>query len=693
MKLGPRWRLEVFGSIANGFSTNGSDMDATCVQAPAEEEEDEKEETPSAAAILQERLSPLLRQQEQFQVIEEIPSAKVPILRLRFEGRVEVDLSCQNTAALLNTRLLRAYADLDPRVRDLGIAVKLWAKAAGVCGAAFGNLSSYAFTLMVIYFMQVHTDVNLPCISTSIFEELEHWSPDKLPEDPAAEAAMEKLERIQQSWSCDLELSDLLFRFFGFYTMFFDWGREVISIRIGQRCYSRESVFQELRGRFVPRIHVEDPYKLERNLHCVLGEAEEGQLREAFRTGWHILINGRTLAGLRPAHMEGRKTELQLSEQIHADMPVQSDESSQMIAAFLKPESEEVTAEPLTLSEASETGTNPEDELLRLKAECADPAFEAIPVQSPGAYSSSGSTAESGDDKCVTLDPCTSSSGESRLSDDECAAVKRQSSDSDIPLAVTKVPIERSMPPLDFHEEPHQADSALNADGPKQWWQNLGSADVMKAVHANHAPEEEARKGSKARPHFVSLEAIESQMVQKQEEDKEVDTEVELSPTRLMHLGIADKVKRSLAAANASKPLALRKQPPPSPAPATAATAFPAPPPTLLETGGMWWQNLGSADVKQAVQKQGIEAVAPQEEAGSKWRRSRNRKKPGLTVQDVEGKMVQEPRQSENAASGESNHQILSLLGGSFAAASSSKIASRIALNYYGQASALGFVQ
>jgi len=96
--------------------------------------------------------------------------AKVPILRLRFEGCLEVDLSCNNRQPLKNTALLACYANMHPAVSRLGRAVKLWAKTAGVCGAADRNLSSYAFTLMVVYFLQVDSQVKLPCLPTDAFD-------------------------------------------------------------------------------------------------------------------------------------------------------------------------------------------------------------------------------------------------------------------------------------------------------------------------------------------------------------------------------------------------------------------------------------------------------------------------------------------------------------------------------------------
>ncbi|KAF1794766.1 hypothetical protein GQ600_12006 [Phytophthora cactorum] len=47
------------------------------------------------------------------------------------------------------------YASFDERARDLGIAVKHWAKQRGVSDTSSGFLSSYSYVLMSIYYLQV----------------------------------------------------------------------------------------------------------------------------------------------------------------------------------------------------------------------------------------------------------------------------------------------------------------------------------------------------------------------------------------------------------------------------------------------------------------------------------------------------------------------------------------------------------
>jgi|LauGreDrversion2_5_1035112.scaffolds.fasta_scaffold197170_1 DNA polymerase sigma len=57
--------------------------------------------------------------------------------------------------ALVNTKLLRDYASLDPRLRQLVFLVKKWAKVRGVNDSYRGTLSSYAYVLLCINHLQV----------------------------------------------------------------------------------------------------------------------------------------------------------------------------------------------------------------------------------------------------------------------------------------------------------------------------------------------------------------------------------------------------------------------------------------------------------------------------------------------------------------------------------------------------------
>lgn len=235
----------------------------------------------------------LLSDHKQLKVVEHVLFAKVPIVKVKFDDCVEVDLSVQNWRALQNTKLLHAYSNLHPKVRDLVIAVKLWAKGAHVCGASQHHLSSYTFALLTLYFLQVNPDVRLPCLPTSAFEAGHAGELD------------EHVKALGKAFVIHQSTAELLINFFIFYNYCFAWGREVASIRLGARHLVDEPNFEHLQGRWTPRMHIEDPYLHHRNLHCVLGIGEELQLRTAFAEAMQGLSCCLLPRGLEPSATAG----------------------------------------------------------------------------------------------------------------------------------------------------------------------------------------------------------------------------------------------------------------------------------------------------------------------------------------------------------------------------------------------------
>jgi hypothetical protein len=285
-RLGPDWQVRPFGSFANGLCTRDSDLDATCFR-----QDLDADQYKNANEELKLRLLPLLRSHPRFEVVEEIWAARVPILKLRFDQVLEVDLSCHNTEPLPNTQLLRAYVELHPIVRDLVVAIKLWAKTANVCGAKYGHLSSYSLTLMTLYFLQVDPIAQMPCLPT--------WAFTGSRGTPAA---------AQMKWSFSQSLSSLLHRFFCFYAYEFDWGTEVVSVRVGRRSGKSDTEHGEMRGLWVARLHVADPFLKERNLNCVLGQQQEQGLYARICEAAMALQNSTVPVGLGSPNADGGQT-------------------------------------------------------------------------------------------------------------------------------------------------------------------------------------------------------------------------------------------------------------------------------------------------------------------------------------------------------------------------------------------------
>lgn len=436
--LGSEWSLKLFGSVANGFGIRTSDIDATCLRAePSSPRGDDPlpsdlENSQTQAESL-ERLLPFLQEHPKFDIVDKIFHAKVPILKLRFDGQKEIDLSIHNNAAVKNTRLLHAYQLLDPRVRDVAIAVKLWAKGAGVCGATQGNLSSYSFTLLVIYFLQVDQFIRLPCLPPSAFEDFEEGNQCE---------GKSKLEAARSTWTCRLGSQEILNRFFLFYsnpeqhTVGFQWGQEVVCPRLGHRLKTHEPFFEKLRGRWHSRLHIEDPYKLERNLHCVLGEMEEQKLISAFRDAFYSCQMGGSPVGL--ASRSAETVELSMALEAEAsETPVASETPTPAASPMAAPAPPPAAAAGL------------------------EAPFE---VQKPsGNVLSDVSTGEESGDPLSTCSSLTLTAHADARARDES---RESSPNSD---AVGALPTE------------------VAKDDAWQWWRHLGSTDVAEAMAA-HEP-------------------------------------------------------------------------------------------------------------------------------------------------------------------------------------------------------------
>uniref|UniRef100_A0A8C1XQR0 Terminal uridylyl transferase 4 n=1 Tax=Cyprinus carpio TaxID=7962 RepID=A0A8C1XQR0_CYPCA len=152
-------QLCLFGSSKNGFGFRDSDLDI-CMTL---EGHDNAEKLNCKEII--EGLAKVLKKHTGLRNILPITTAKVPIVK--FEHRqsgLEGDISLYNTLAQHNTRMLATYAAIDPRVQFLGYTMKVFAKRCDIGDASRGSLSSYAYILMVLYFLQQRQPPVIPVL-------------------------------------------------------------------------------------------------------------------------------------------------------------------------------------------------------------------------------------------------------------------------------------------------------------------------------------------------------------------------------------------------------------------------------------------------------------------------------------------------------------------------------------------------
>jgi hypothetical protein len=260
--VAPNCKLAIFGSAISGFGSLDSDIDCT-ILTPGDEPMLPPPKRYLAFDELEQKALPLFLADPNFELAE-LVRAKIPVLKLRFRGTVDVDVTFNNSVPILNTNLLRAYHDIWPGLTTQAHQVKRWAKENGVYGAKQGFLSSYSFNLLTIYYLQ--TQMGLPVLQTSDFVtsriSLSTAPPYTKPYTPTGG-------------------DRFLSKFLHFYAFEFHWGTEVVSVRLG--CRRRRAHFTRLAGSHLERFHIEDPFLVERNLNCPLRLENEVKLLSALR--------------------------------------------------------------------------------------------------------------------------------------------------------------------------------------------------------------------------------------------------------------------------------------------------------------------------------------------------------------------------------------------------------------------------
>uniref|UniRef100_A0A8D0H1K3 Terminal uridylyl transferase 4 n=1 Tax=Sphenodon punctatus TaxID=8508 RepID=A0A8D0H1K3_SPHPU len=262
-------RLCLFGSSKNGFGFRDSDLDI-CMTLEGHEN---AEVRTCMHSFIQLNILP-------------ITTAKVPIVK--FEHRrsgLEGDISLYNTLAQHNTRMLATYAAIDPRVQYLGYTMKVFAKRCDIGDASRGSLSSYAYILMVLYFLQQRNPPVIPVLQ-EIFEGKQ--IPQRMVDGWNAfffDDTEELKKHLPSLGGKNTEsLGELWLGLLRFYTEEFDFKEYVISIR-------QKKLLTTFEKQWTSKcIAIEDPFDLNHNLGAGVSRKMTNFIMKAF-------INGRKLFG------------------------------------------------------------------------------------------------------------------------------------------------------------------------------------------------------------------------------------------------------------------------------------------------------------------------------------------------------------------------------------------------------------
>ena len=236
---------------------------------------------------------------------------------------VHCDINFSNHLALHNTLLLRCYCSCDPRVRDMVLFVKSWAKRRKINSAYHGTLSSYGYVLMGLqYLVNVATPPVLPNLQLA-------WKPPTsgsyvaLLEETTAdgydvrfwrsEPEIKKAAADGMLTHNDEALGSLLRGFFGYFAHQgthiiwggFSWGYDVLSLRTRGGILSKQSKgwvaaktetveptapgqeAKEVRQRYL--FAIEDPFEHEHNIARTVVHHGIVAIRDEFRRAYAII--------------------------------------------------------------------------------------------------------------------------------------------------------------------------------------------------------------------------------------------------------------------------------------------------------------------------------------------------------------------------------------------------------------------
>ncbi|KAF0929863.1 hypothetical protein E2562_026077 [Oryza meyeriana var. granulata] len=267
----PNSKLYLYGSCANSFGFSNSDIDL-CLSI-------DDMEMSKADIIL--KLADILHAGN-LQNIQALTRARVPIVKLMDPNTgLCCDICVNNLLAVVNTKLLRDYSQIDKRLRPLAFIVKHWAKSRCVNETYQGTLSSYAYVIMCIYFLQ--SQAILPCL-----QEMEPTYYATV--DNNICAYFDQVDKLTGFGAQRKDtVSRLLWAFFHYWAYKHNYTKDVISIRTGRIISKNMKDWTRRVGNDRHLICIEDPFETSHDLGRVVDSNTIWILREEFERAADIL--------------------------------------------------------------------------------------------------------------------------------------------------------------------------------------------------------------------------------------------------------------------------------------------------------------------------------------------------------------------------------------------------------------------
>nr|CAD2184824.1 unnamed protein product [Meloidogyne enterolobii] len=259
-------KLILFGSPISGFGSNDCDLDICLINCGIDSSLNPSIFIDIRLNILS-QIGNLLRKDDEFGEIILLRHARTPILKFKYlPTNFNCDICIEHRLALHNSELLKLYQEFDERVAPLGFAIKCWAKLYGINDASKGSISSYAYIIMLIYYLQRCSPPILPFLqqqekkeeedNNNSFKIVEGWKVYYTKDINLIK------QKFQSKFTSNKQtLAELFLNFLHFYGYKFCIHSNIVQIRVN-------GIYDKIQAKLPMRrkIYVEDPFDLNHNL-------------------------------------------------------------------------------------------------------------------------------------------------------------------------------------------------------------------------------------------------------------------------------------------------------------------------------------------------------------------------------------------------------------------------------------------
>ncbi|KAG8229890.1 hypothetical protein J437_LFUL009754 [Ladona fulva] len=212
----PGCQIYPFGSSVTGLAVKDSDVDIFVDLGD--------KVTVEAASNIVTRIKFMLNKFSEFSKTIAIPKAKVPIVKCFHKStKLQCDINFQNPFGIHNSNLIKFFISLEPRLRNILMVLKYWAKTHELSGN--GHLTSYAVVMLLFYYLQQLPNPILPTV-----QKLQSLCKEVLKVEDWECHFRCNIEDLDRKFHVDSSLQVLL-DFFSFYSLF-TFEEKVILLRL-----------------------------------------------------------------------------------------------------------------------------------------------------------------------------------------------------------------------------------------------------------------------------------------------------------------------------------------------------------------------------------------------------------------------------------------------------------------------------